>query len=381
MSNRKTSATSFGNFLLSIIIVISFIGLTMLTTIVVASAAGKENELFEALGINVSTSQHNNTSDSLNSSFNQTPTIKNENTQNSPLDGLGEDSDGFTIEPLPNITEKTETEVIERSATNTPFREVNVNKSNKELIELQPISQSGLIGQSGLMPGTPIAVMRDKQNNRIYYDSCTVAFSLPGKRGFPFAITAGHCGSVGDKVYATPSGEGLPQYLGTVRKVSISSYDKQTQKKSGDWSLISLDKNAIHPPFPSVVPLAIDINPVEMGTPLCKYGSTSQYNCGKKSESQVSASIKGTEGKNQGKQLSALQDAVSLCALPGDSGGPVFSKKGIVGVLSATTATKEAMEKGSCKGVDNAEAFYVPVEEVLKEVKSVTKYVDTKGVS
>lgn len=379
MSKRTSNATSFGNFLLSLIIVISFIGLSMLTTVVIASATGKENELFEALGIN--TSVQNDDSASAELSFVNPSLVEQEYENNSPLEGLGEDSDGFTIEPLPDVTEKIETEIIERSATQIPSQKSNKKKPNKELIELQPISQSGLIGQSGLMPGTPIAVMRDKQNNRIYYDSCTIAFSLPGTRGFPFAITAGHCGSVGDKVYATPSGEGLPQYLGTVRKVSVSSYDKQTKKKSGDWSLISLDKNAVHPPFPSVVPLAIDVNPVEIGTPLCKYGSTSQYNCGKKSENQVSASIKGTEGKNQGKQLSALQDAVSLCALPGDSGGPVFSKKGIVGVLSATTATQEAMEKGSCKGVTNAEAFYVPVEEVLKEVKSVTKYVDTKGVS
>lgn len=380
MSKRTSNATSFGNFLLSLIIVISFIGLSMLTTVVIASATGKENELFEALGINTSV-QNDENIEPTELSFVNPSLVEQEYENTSPLEGLGEDSDGFTIEPLPDVTEKIETEIIERSATQTPSQKSNKKKPNKELIELQPISQSGLIGQSGLMPGTPIAVMRDKQNNRIYYDSCTIAFSLPGKRGFPFAITAGHCGNVGDKVYATPSGEGLPQYLGTVRKVSISSYDKQTKKKSGDWSLISLDKNAVHPPFPSVVPLAIDVNPVEIGTPLCKYGSTSQYNCGKKSEHQVSASIKGTEGKNQGKQLSALQDAVSLCALPGDSGGPVFSKKGIVGVLSATTATQEAMEKGSCKGVTNAEAFYVPVEEVLKEVKSVTKYVDTKGVS
>lgn len=392
MNNMKRSG--FGNFLLAILITIIICGVILISSIVIAKASGKEQEFLEALGIDNFVSQEEEY-DPAPSFFHVNPTkIDDKTLQGSPLDGIGSDSSGFTIEALPQEETSTITspkiKKQEKSTKNTTSsssssekktsRETK-RKERNEIIQLQPASSSGLIGQSGLMPGTSIAVMREKVGEKLYYDSCTVAFSLPGKKGFPFAVTAGHCGKVGDKVYASPNGEGMPQYLGTIRISSISSYDKTTNKKAGDWSLISLDVKATHPPYPTMVPLAINIGSIQEGTRLCKYGSTSKYNCGRKTATGVSASIKSTDPNKPDENLTALQDAVSLCALPGDSGGPIFAKNGIVGVLSATKITGD-MNVSSCDNVpkEDIEAFYVPVEEVLKEIKAVTKYVDIKGI-
>lgn len=270
------------------------------------------------------------------------PTFIQESDAPNPLGNIGEEAD--------------EQDVRDSGITETP-------PQSSATIDLMPAQGNGRVGRVGLMPGTPIAVVKSRQDNIVKFDACTIAFSLPGKTEHPWAITAGHCGKEGDKVYSMPKEGGTfseTTFLGTIRKVSISNYSSGT----GDWSAIRLATRAMQPPHPDMVPLKLSLGKPESGTKLCKVGTTTGYNCGRKEREGVIAGLSNIGGS--GDSISAKLDEVKLCALPGDSGSPVFSKRGIVGVVSSTSADKQDMESGSCR--TNTSAFYVPIDEVIAQV-------------
>ena len=59
--------------------------------------------------------------------------------------------------------------------------------------------------------------------------------------------------------------------------------------------------------------------------------------------------------------------SIVTCALPGDSGGPVFNRNGIVGIISSTGASLDAISKGKCDR--EAGAFYVPISDILDQIR------------
>lgn len=249
--------------------------------------------------------------------------------------------------------------------------DVSIEEDEKDLRSLAGKSKTRRIGESGLNPGTSVSIIQSEKDKKVFYQSCTVSFSLRGASGTPYAVTAGHCGDIGSKVYAQPKrGEVPKQYLGTIRYVSESFYDRQTGDHQGDWALIALDKRATHPPSTDIVPRYLDVSNVDKGTSLCKFGATTGYTCGKKTSSGVSTRISGDFSN---RVMTAKQDAASLCALPGDSGAPVFSTSGIVGVLSSINVNPSVQEHGSCKSnKGDSEIYYVPMRELLDEIEDMT---------
>lgn len=238
-------------------------------------------------------------------------------------------------------------------------------------VSLPQLSTDGTIGQGGVAPGTPIAIVKNKTDSKIFYDTCTVSFSLMGAKGLPWAITAGHCGSPGDKVYPAPA-DGkidIDNPIGTVRKISTSSYDKNTKTGSGDWGVISLDPRAKLPDYTGLVPMKLSLQKPKLNSYLCKHGSTTGYNCGKKTREDIIANF--TPKDDSTKSMSGKQDEVQLCALPGDSGSPIFDDQGIIGVISATHADVDPKSKDKCLGVPYA--YYVPIDEVISEIEQNTK--------
>lgn len=220
------------------------------------------------------------------------------------------------------------------------------------------------IGNGGLIPGTRVIVVSEQTDRSVRFDTCTIAFSLPGKSNMSWAFTAGHCGSVGQKVY-TPPVDGdfsTAKFLGTIRAVSETDYET----RAGDWAGIRLYANADRPEGASRVPLRLDTFERPIGETLCKHGSTTGTDCGAKRGEGIRTSLSGFSPDTP--TVTARMDQVALCALPGDSGGPVFDKMGIVGILSSSSAVRSAEDPRSCES--GAMAYYTPMEDIVKQIQS-----------
>lgn len=233
-----------------------------------------------------------------------------------------------------------------------------------EFYELEK-PQGKRIGSSGLLPATVVSVVTNRTERSVNFDTCTVAFSLPAsvtgtKR--PWAVTAGHCGKPGQKVYSRPTGGDFStaRYLGVVRYTSDSDENKGTS----DWGVISLNPKAIPPRHSTRIPLVLDTYPRKVGKTICKNGGTTGFTCGDKGKddvrTQVSQDIGGTGGT-----VSRMTQA-HFCALPGDSGAPVFDRDGIIGILSSTSASSADAARRKCS--PNNISYYVPIDKFIKEI-------------
>ena len=131
MNNMKRSG--FGNFLLAILITIIICGVILISSIVVAKASGKEQEFLEALGIDNFVSQEEEY-DPAPSFFHVNPTkIDDKTLQGSPLDGIGSDSSGFTIEALPQEETSTITSPkIKKQEKYTKNKTISSSSSEKK---------------------------------------------------------------------------------------------------------------------------------------------------------------------------------------------------------------------------------------------------------
>lgn len=287
------------------------------------------------------------------------PSIKKE--VKNPLGDIGKEIDYNAIPSPPPI-----------------IRNENYNPVEMSSFSLSYPSSSGLVGKTGLLPGTQIAVLQEMTDDGVKFSSCTVGFSLPGKGAFPWAITAGHCGNVGDKVYniiLTPDGNIADmKFLGTVRYASIFNSDENTS----DWGAIRLNPKAQIPPVNQDIPLFINTKNIHEGDELCKYGSRTKRSCGPKVDSNVLVKS-NMDTRFDTQTVVGYADKAKLCALPGDSGGPVFDKDGIVGIISSTSIGVNSNfddDTLRCDTEDEAFSYYIPVESILQQIKTAVPDID-----
>lgn len=235
-----------------------------------------------------------------------------------------------------------------------------------EYVSLPQSSKTGSpIGKGGLKAGTDIATLQGRSDGNVNFEKCTVAFSLNDNRGNVWAITAGHCGSKGQEVYTLPTDNTFASSwkIGVVEEKSIMN----ETSGSGDWAAIKLDKAAKTPSANNSIKNRLDLGERPVSSGMCKQGATTNRSCGVKSAQSVSVVI--SEDSRTGGKMSGILDAMKTCALPGDSGGPVYDRYGIIGVTSSTSASMEEINKGSCSG-NETELFYTPVSEVVEQVQS-----------
>lgn len=264
-------------------------------------------------------------------------------------------------------------ELSKRSENNIPQINVSPDEEDSKSAEITttmrngsryklPFPSSEFIGSEGLLPGTNIIVLKEKTNSTVRFDSCTVAFSLPGKEGLPWAITAGHCGYEGAKVYTKPQGNDFStsRFLGTLRKVSLSNYDNGTD----DWGAIRLYPEAVRPSSPEDVPLYLSTFEQEESKKLCKDGSTTERTCGVQGRKNIKAILTGEESGT----ISGKLDEATMCSLPGDSGSPVFDEDSIIGMVVSTSSSDSDIEQGLCSS--KASSYYIPVENILKQIST-----------
>ncbi|WP_234334166.1 S1 family peptidase [Streptomyces sp. NRRL B-1347] len=145
---------------------------------------------------------------------------------------------------------------------------------------------------------------------------CVVSFNATNGTHY-YGIMAGHCGGVGTKWYADP---GLTTQVGITETAVFPGKDYALVRFTNpDYS------------YPSEVAAGVQIirinraaNPV-VGQSVCRSGPTTGMRCGRVTATNVSITYP------QGTVTGLF--AATVCAEPGDSGGPTFSGDAALGFL------------------------------------------------
>lgn len=152
-------------------------------------------------------------------------------------------------------------------------------------------------GYSLYGPGTPVYIGDDHM--------CTIAATGVDEQGHKVAITAGHCGKVGEEVTSADSWRVGPS--GTVVAVG----------EDLDYSVIELGSNAkVTNSYNGVVVNELGGKALKEGEVSCKRGVATGRSCGV------------TWLTDENSQMT------QLCASQGDSGGPVLKQGRLVGIIS-----------------------------------------------
>ncbi|MGW8592204.1 S1 family peptidase [Dietzia sp. NPDC055877] len=208
-----------------------------------------------------------------------------------------------------------------------------------------------VVGGTGYMVRVPNGVLE-----------CSTGFNgeLDGK---PVVITAAHCAGADGTRAALADGEEFGTMTGTKREAidtALIAVDESAAERFSN-NLVSADGNAPQ----SIIGTA---EPV-VGQKACKTGFRTGFSCG--TISQVDADIDVA-----GSRTIAGAFTVDLCALPGDSGGVVFSGDRALGISSASNVA----DTGTCanaEAVSKAAGFTprlsaVPISDVLAAHQGLT---------
>lgn len=224
-----------------------------------------------------------------------------------------------------------------------------------------PIRASSYLGGDSFLAGTPAGLgLR-----------CSLGFNAVDPTHGPVNITAGHCdpaatGSAG-------STGAYPMYGSLVGSKFGSFY--RTSQSHNDYALIEIDdanvgefeSNAVRVPGSGPLHVTGTVDPI-VGAPVCKSGSRTGFSCG---------TILST-GQNvaMGAAVMDRSFSTSICALRGDSGGPIVSGTLAVGIASASNVGDQpsceiAMVFSMLQG-QRPELFATPINDVLAENPGLT---------
>lgn len=210
--------------------------------------------------------------------------------------------------------------------------------------------------------------------------SCTVAFSFRGPEGRNYAVTAGHCGKEGDLVWPTYA-ETAADYSVEVGRFIYSGLYSENVGEIGDVDvgIIEItDPERYMALVGKPIETALYSGDISSGEKICKTGATTGLTCGDfeaSGRTQIIRTDTGNERETYG-------DIAHVCALPGDSGGPVFyligGRASIIGVVSGTEAGR-ANEPCDTEGSASKMMSYSNYDQVMKVVDRVVPGVDWVG--
>lgn len=224
--------------------------------------------------------------------------------------------------------------------TNDPISKVMAGKPSSDwILHRVPVSwfdapripeESMVVQNQGASlygPGTPIFL----SDNRF----CTVGVVGTDAEGRKVALTAGHCGEPGDKVWSADSWQ-----IGASGTVATSN-------KYHDYSVIELGSNAeITRSYNGVTVNSVG-GPVRPGDILCKQGVATGHTCGNVWTADEALHIS------------------QLCAMVGDSGAPVMAGDRVVGLVSGGVL---ADQRFSCRTPLQGQLFMPTVSTSLDNV-------------
>lgn len=159
-----------------------------------------------------------------------------------------------------------------------------------------------------IQPGTKISVDRSDGSRK----DCSIGWIVTGEalHGSTGALTAGHCGNVGDTVSVKRPGAGT-EIIGTLAAVS---FEAQNPQRGGDYGLITLTGTAAD----SVTGTVEGKTPATAVQPVDSLSATEPYLC-----------ARGYHGTTCGPFLESPSPGVIYGGgdtQPGDSGGPVWAQ-------------------------------------------------------
>ncbi|MBF6245081.1 MULTISPECIES: S1 family peptidase [Nocardia] len=198
---------------------------------------------------------------------------------------------------------------------------------------------------------------------------CSTGFNGEDRNGNPVNITAGHC-DPNIPAAGTANAPGMFELLpGNHIGAQLGSFQKSILGNQ-DYSIVSIDagsrdrfaNNLVR--VPGAAPIAITgvADPV-VGAPVCKSGSRTGFSCG------VVNAVDQTVQVGDRDLTQAF--SANICALPGDSGGPIVTGTMALGISSASSVADYPICEipnliGALTG-DAPQLFAQPVNQVLSD--------------
>lgn len=184
---------------------------------------------------------------------------------------------------------------------------------------------------------------------------CSTGFNgeLDGK---PVVVTAAHCAGEDGTRAAFADGQEFGTMTGTTREgidTSLIAVDEAFAARFSN-NLVGADRDTTQPIIGTARPV--------VGQKACKTGFRTGFSCGTISQVDTNIDVAGSRVINGA-------FTVDLCALPGDSGGVVFSGDRALGISSASNVA----DTGTCANADAVAAAAgftprlsaVPIDDVL----------------
>lgn len=175
-----------------------------------------------------------------------------------------------------------------------------------------------------ISPGDQVDYVTPNANTKF----CTIGYVYSGPDFHTFAVTAGHCRNSASG-YARDTRTGLTGDF-------VRSIVEPPRSGGADYGLIDFGRNSVPSVFMRDTPYTDDHPQPQVGQLVCHTGVTSGQHCGQ---------ITATQGQNQ--YLTTGMPA----SLPGDSGGPVWTRSAhgfvqIIGIWLGEKVTAAGQEYG-----------------------------------
>ncbi|MFI1915533.1 S1 family peptidase [Nocardia sp. NPDC020380] len=198
---------------------------------------------------------------------------------------------------------------------------------DSDIKQATPIAQQG---PGPLAAGDAYASVAGRMQLR-----CSLGFNGTDASGATVNITAGHCNP---NIAATP-GANSPGVFTMVNQDTLGAQVGTFQKSvlgNEDYSIVSINDSAQGAfnnnlvRVPGAAPVAITGVAVPVvGAPVCKSGWRTGFSCGVVNATDQTVQV--------GDRLLAQSFSMNICALPGDSGGPIVTGTQALGISSAST--------------------------------------------
>lgn len=194
-------------------------------------------------------------------------------------------------------------------------------------------------------PGTAVTITKTMPvpGETIQVGQCTVAYSFTAHER-TFAVTASHCGTPGDYVWATVDGVDADFSAPVGRFFYSDLYDVDSSRL--DVGLIEVTDPWRPMLSPDVTgPTVVAEMVGDLPATICKYGMTTGETCG----SPINPTGVEILADHNGVELRAVAATAEVCARAGDSGGPVYAdldgQRVIIGLVSGT---RDAAQDQAC---------------------------------
>ncbi|MFI9506855.1 protease [Nocardia sp. NPDC052566] len=164
---------------------------------------------------------------------------------------------------------------------------------------------------------------------------CSLGFNGTDRSGNTVNISAGHCnpdipaagGPNASGVFELIGGDRLGAQLGQFQKSVLGEQDYSIIRIN-DQSRDRFANNLVKVPGAGPIPIDGVATPV-VGAPVCKSGSRTGFSCGVVNAVDQTVQI--------GERLQTQSFSANICALPGDSGGPIVTGRLALGISSASS--------------------------------------------